>query len=236
MPTCLFRACLLAIVLLGSLPLWGQVSGVNGRRLLVKTDLYHLLPMFATGPQVEAEFALLRRLSMALSYQRQRPTDFGQDLITTSGGLDDRQGTYLQQSFGFTLRYYRNPAFPAPRGQYLFIGCERGRVDFLNEDIEEISQPIGPPAQRIYRLEVQAPYREIRFGWGQQLMYFSRMVVDMNVFVTRSAVPLGDFLEFSEELSYVGGPTLLPLGERGLGEGKGYWGLGIKLAIGLLLI
>jgi hypothetical protein len=236
MPSCLFRVLLLAIVLLSSSPLWAQVSGANGRRLLLKTDLYHLLPIFATGPQVEAEFALLRRLSVALSYQRQRPTDFGQDLITTSGGLDDGQGSYLQQSLGFTLRYYRNPAFPAPRGQYLFIGWERGRVDFLNEDIDDVPQPIGPPAQRIYRLDVQAPYREIRFGWGQQLVYFSRMVVDMNVFITRTAVPLGDFLEYSENLSYVAGPTLLPLGERGLGEGKGYWCLGVKLAIGLLLI
>lgn len=236
MPTCLFRAFLLSIVLLGSSPLWGQVSGANGRRLLIKTDLYHLLPLFASGPQVEAEFALIRRLSVALSYQRQRPTDFGQDLITPSGGLDDREGTYLQQSFGFTLRYYRNPAFPAPRGQYLFVGWERGRVDFLNEDIDEIPQNIGPPAQRIYSLDVQAPYREIRFGWGQQLVYFSRMVVDMNVFVTRTVVPLGDFLEYGEDLSYVGGPILLPLGERGLNDGKGYWGIGIKLAIGLLLI
>jgi hypothetical protein len=228
------RALMFSLTLLMSLPLWGQVSGVSGRRLQVKTDLFHLVPLYARGPQIEVEYALLRRLSVGLSYQQQRPT--GRALFFNElSDLADTRGTYQQQSYGFHVRYYRNPAFPAPRGQYLIIGWECGRVDFLNETVEEFGQSIGPPQQVISRLEVQSPYREIRFGMGQQFVYFSRLTIDLGLFLTRTKVSLGDFDEYRSMLSYVGGPTLVPLGKRFIETDSGYWGLGLKCAVGILL-
>jgi len=212
-------------------PLVAQVSGFNGKHLIVKTDLMHLVPLGAFSLHAEAELAILRHFSVGFSYHQARPSTLG-----LSFQSPDTLGTYSLTALGGYVRIYRQLAMNAPHGNYFFIGRNYGAVDIQAQRVFEEQNPIGPSSTVQQEVTLRSPYVEWQAGFGDQRIWKSRFVIDVAMFINYYNIPMGENGDLVPSLTPLRSPSnLISLRNdaRTLYTGTS---VGFRFAVGVLLI
>ncbi len=199
-------ALTLGCLCLFSSELKGQNSGITGKHVLVKSDLFPLLPMFGRkGAQFEVEGPINRRMSLGLSYQR------GHSLAEINSNEEKPFLGYELRGYGLALRTYTNRAFPAPYGSYVMFFMNMGRATLQLEDEFQFRPSVGPTVTASGISTYQGRYAETGIGIGRQKIYFSRLVIDVGIYFNRISIKKGEDSPEAAPYPTVKGPTLVPL-------------------------
>lgn len=151
-----------------------QVSGVSGRRLILKTNTIPYL--LNQGISAEVEYTVLRNRSIQLEIET------GSFQTTTENPNDLWDTTMIQRTvMGIFVKRYKNRALGAPFGWYRKVGIRLGNTDFQASQIR--TQRITQIVERIYRVEYlveDIPTMQLSVGWGNQFHFATRFSLDIN--------------------------------------------------------
>ncbi|MEM6262442.1 MAG: hypothetical protein AAGI38_08040 [Bacteroidota bacterium] len=218
---------LFLVLLMGCQLVHGQVTGFQGRRLVVKTDLS--IPLFKDGYTLEAEYALLRNLSLSVSFNdvSYRPFNFpSEDLFMNT------------RTVGYTLRIYGQKVYSAPKGVYTFLTYRNGKASgsgrFFSGDFDDLDQYAGE-----FEIEDLTTH-QFEVGTGIQLIYWSFLVLDFNTGLSFGLIPTDSEREeaYVRDLRWANGHILTNGSALRSESDPGSdvtWGINMRLGIGVLL-
>ncbi|MEM7370194.1 MAG: DUF3575 domain-containing protein [Bacteroidota bacterium] len=215
-----------------------QISGFQGKRIILKSDVSKLI--LEGGYDVEGEFVLSRHISLSLNHHFSNQIWKQSKRITP---LDSLQ--FKKKMIGFTLKKYWNPAITAPKGFYYSFSMERGRMDLLKSEIIPVDEGnnIFFPFRQTIEIR-QAVIKEFSLGFGYQWILKSRFSLDIGTSLDYTNVNLGsNWPEFRDYQKYVAGNAIHLDDNPGIGilfpfiptlDGR-EMGISIRLSLGILL-
>lgn len=191
------RIQLIAIFLHVAAGMQAQVPGVQGNRLILKTDL--LGSVLFKGPQFELEGIATRKLTLSVSFSWQNEDQDGNYNVYKGNTYNDFVFEYIKnpevgnfpeyyptsnEQFKayrvlFTFRLYRNQVLCAPQGRYLSMNFGWGRINTSGSFVRIGS--ILEHAEVSYHTYTYGPLPALYWGvgYGGQFVIANHMVIDM---------------------------------------------------------
>jgi hypothetical protein len=217
----------------------GQVSGYQGKRWILKTDV--LAPILERGATAEVEYITTRFLGITshISYSADRFKQILPGYKLRKGEDPTEKAQIADFQFGLGTKIYFNNVLPAPKRNYFFARILAGRTSIKgNYFIFDEDNPNNEFYQA-YSVK-NVPTVRTAIGFGYQTVVFNFVVLDFDLGIATGALLLdnpkndADYNYLTQGFSDRYGPNIYSFGNWRQGKAGGM-GLNANFKIGILL-